>query len=224
MKEREFVDEGVKKLIVEDYFKREFPEALISRVDLVRTVTEYRIFVWCRRPRVIANKDTIRKVIEDLKNMLKDEVRVFVKLVENELLDAQIQAARIARALERGERERAVVRRIINRVLNAGAKGIEVVISGKLGKKGARSITRRFTAGYMIKTGGYAKLVSRGFDTALTKSGIIGVKVYIVPPDLNTVDTIDLGGVIDEAKRLQAGEVEGNEDRRTEGDSESSIQ
>ncbi len=210
MIEREFLKENVDKFNVEKYFKREWKDALISHVDVVKTIEGYKIFVHCKRPRMIASN--IQKVLEDVKQILNtSNIRIITKFVENDALNAQIQASRIARALERGEMDRIVAMRVMRRVLASGAKGIEIVISGKLGKKGARSKTRRYVQGYVIKTGGYAKLVSRGFDVAYTKSGVIGVKVRIVPPNLHTIDTMDIRGVIDEAKRNESQEVEGNE-------------
>ena len=76
-------------------------------------------------------------------------------------------------------------------VLNAGALGVEIIISGKI--PGARAKNWRFYLGYLKKCGDIAVVgVRKAKKSALLKSGIIGVKVAIMPADLVLPDKIEL--------------------------------
>jgi small subunit ribosomal protein S3 len=71
--------------------------------------------------------------------------------------------------------------------MEAGAKGCEIEISGKLTSERAR--TEKFVAGTMVHTGDPAyELVRKGFDIAIKKLGVYGVSVRIIPPDVELPD------------------------------------
>ena len=79
---------------------------------------------------------------------------------------------------------------MMENVMNAGALGIEIIISGKI--PGARAKSWRFYTGYLKKCGDVALSVRAARKSALLKSGIIGVKVAIMPPDIVLPDKIKL--------------------------------
>jgi small subunit ribosomal protein S3 len=73
--------------------------------------------------------------------------------------------------------------------MEAGARGVEIIISGRIA--GERSRSERFYKGYLSKAGEPAeKLVSHGYAAAKLKPGIAGVKVNIMPPDVPLPDEI----------------------------------
>jgi len=91
--------------------------------------------------------------------------------------------------LERGLHFRRVGHTAVRRVMNAGAKGVVVIISGKL--TGERARTEKFMAGYMKHCGEPAEeLVDIGRAVAKTKPGIIGITVKIMRPDVILPDEI----------------------------------
>jgi len=74
-------------------------------------------------------------------------------------------------------------------VLNAGGIGIEILISGKI--PSARARTWRFYQGYLKKCGNAAiEMVDTAYTIAKLKSGIVGIKVSIMPPDVRLPDDI----------------------------------
>jgi ribosomal protein S3 len=74
-------------------------------------------------------------------------------------------------------------------VLNAGGRGIEILISGKIPSAMAR--TWRFYQGYLKKCGNPAMtLVETAYASAKLKTGIIGVKVSIMPPNVRLPDDL----------------------------------
>jgi small subunit ribosomal protein S3 len=81
--------------------------------------------------------------------------------------------------------------------MRAGALGVELRLSGKLPSDRAKSW--RFAAGYLKKVGDSAKVVGRAQSTALTKLGISGIKVSILPPYAKIHDKIEIN---DEMRRM----------------------
>ena len=87
-------------------------------------------------------------------------------------------------------------------VMNAGALGIEIVISGKI--PGSRAKSWRVFSGYLKKCGDIAITgVHKASVKAVLKTGVVGVKVSIMPPDINLPDSIK---IIDEMQK-EKGEV-----------------
>jgi predicted flap endonuclease-1-like 5' DNA nuclease len=104
-------------------------------------------------------------------------------------LNAQIMAEKLAEALERGWHFRRAGHSTVRRIMQAGAKGCQVIISGKL--TGERHRTEKFTEGHVKYCGETAKQVmDLGFAVAKLKPGVLGVKVRIMRPDAKLPDEI----------------------------------
>jgi small subunit ribosomal protein S3 len=80
---------------------------------------------------------------------------------------------------------------MMRRVMDAGALGCEIVISGKL--TGPRSRTEKFISGYIKHSGKPAiDLVDKGYSVAVKKLGVIGCQVRIIPPDVRLPDDFQI--------------------------------
>jgi small subunit ribosomal protein S3 len=76
---------------------------------------------------------------------------------------------------------------MMRRVMDAGALGCEIVISGKL--TGPRSRSEKFISGYIKHSGKPAiDLVDKGYSVAVKKLGVIGCQVRIIPPEVRLPD------------------------------------
>jgi small subunit ribosomal protein S3 len=103
--------------------------------------------------------------------------------VEVPEFEPKIMAWQIKRLILRGYRYRRVAFWILRSIMEAGAAGAEIVISGKL--RTVRSAYEKFTSGVILKSGELAeRLVKKAKTSILTKYGIIGVKVSIMPTRL----------------------------------------
>ncbi len=197
MIEREFIRDAKKALLIKEFLKKKFRRALISSIDIIETPLVTRIIIKAARPALVIGRKgaNIRAVTEEIRQKFGVEnPQIEVVPVENPTLDAQVQAMRIALALEAGMAWRPLIRKTLARIMAAGAKGAEIVIAGKLGARGAKSRKERVYAGYMKKVGDPAKLVDVGRAQALTRWGVIGVTVRIVHPDVRFPDEIVVGG------------------------------
>jgi small subunit ribosomal protein S3 len=80
---------------------------------------------------------------------------------------------------------------MLRRVMESGAKGCEIIISGKL--TGPRSRTEKFVAGYIKHSGKPAdEIVDTGYSVAVKKLGVIGCQVRIIPPDKTPPDQFNI--------------------------------
>ncbi len=177
-----FVDYAIRKTKIEDFIKQYFPEESYSKIEMERTPLGVKIIIYTDRPgRIIGSGGRkINEMTDVLKEKFKlENPQVDVKSIEKPDLDAKIVAKRITSALERGYNYKKIGNIMLKRIMDAGAVGAEIVISGKLG--GSKGRTGKFTDGYLKHCGQPAKeLVDYGFDEAETKPGKIGVQVRIM--------------------------------------------
>ncbi|MFX1410139.1 MAG: 30S ribosomal protein S3 [Promethearchaeota archaeon] len=117
--------------------------------------------------------------------------QIEVEEVEQPDLDAQIMAERLAYSLDRGRHYRRAGYYILRKVMDAGAKGVEIIISGKVTSQRAR--TQIFRAGTMSKSGQPAQEgVDKGVAQCIQKSGVLGVIVKIMRADTKMGDDITI--------------------------------
>ncbi|NPA77203.1 MAG: 30S ribosomal protein S3 [Candidatus Diapherotrites archaeon] len=195
MIEREFVRDATTGLTIKEYLMEEVRQALPSDIQVLRTPLVTRIVLKVARPALVIGRKghRIKQLTETLKKKFRlENPQIEVVPVQNSTLDAQVQAIRIAIALEHGQNWRRVMNRTLNRIMAAGAKGCEIVVKGKLGARGAKKRTERVLAGYMKKCGDPVKLVDQGHAIAKTKWATIGVHVYIVHPETTFPDHVSV--------------------------------
>ena len=106
-------------------------------------------------------------------------------------LNAYVVASRIASALKRGVHYRRSGYWALNQIMEAGALGAEIIISGKLRTDRARY--EKFRVGYMPKSGEPAREYMRKAEVSVQlKPGILGVKVRIMPPEAKFPDQVQI--------------------------------
>lgn len=120
-----------------------------------------------------------------------DDPQIDVQEVDEPDLNAQIVADRLANALERGWYFRKAGHTTIDRIIEAGALGAEIVLAGKV--TGARSRVEKFNRGYIKHNGEPAQeVVDHGQGVAVMKLGTIGVNVKIIPPGAELPDDFEV--------------------------------
>jgi len=195
MEEKIFVDVRKNEYNVKQFVKRMFGMGKVSSVKIEYTPVGEKIIVSTHKPGLIIGKKG-EKIIE-LTNVLKrrfkmENPHIDVDEVLKPEFDARLVADDIALTLERfgAMKYKSVSYRYLSRIKAAGAKGAELRVSGKLPSDRAR--VWRFTFGYLKKTGEPAKLVDRAESVAVTKQGVVGIKVSILSPDVKMDDQIDV--------------------------------
>lgn len=156
----------------------------IVEVNIERLIHKMKITIHVTRPGVVIGRGG--SGLEDLKKLLANKVsipepeknlQIEVAEVKEPELSAQLVATRIAFDLERRLPHRRVMARTQERVMGAGAKGIKIVLSGRIaGADIAR--TERYVKG-KVPLGTLRAKIDYAQTPALTKSGYIGIKVWI---------------------------------------------
>jgi len=188
--EKKFVQDGFTKALVNEYLAKELERAGYGGMQMNRTPMGTQITVYAEKPGMVIGKGgkLIRKITRDLDRKFRlDNPQVDVQDVGKGDLNSQVVANRLASSLERGWYFRKAGQSMLRRVMDSGARGCEIVISGKL--TGPRSRTEKFIAGYIKHSGKPAiDIVDKGYSVAVKKLGVIGCQVRIIPPEVTPPD------------------------------------
>ena len=198
--ERKFVQENQKRVLLKEFLMKESERAGFGGIKIQRTPLGTLITLEVERPGLIIGRGgkRIKELTETIANKfgLENPQIEIEEVSDKAALNAQLMAQKVAAALERGWHFRRVGHSTVRRIMDAGARGCQVIISGKL--TGDRHRTEKFTMGYIKYCGEVAsRVMDEGIATAKTKPGIIGVKVRIMPPGARLPDEID---ILEEAK------------------------
>lgn len=191
---KHFIGESVKKAEIDEFFWKEFERAGFGGVDITRTPLGTNIVVYVMRPGIIIGRGG--RTIKNLARILEKDFelpnpQISVAEIEVPELNAHVMASRIASALRRGVHFRRAGFWALNQIMEAGALGVEIKISGKL--RTERSRSEKFRAGYMPKSGEPAlKYVRKAVVHVQLKPGILGVKVQTLPPDAEFPDHVEM--------------------------------
>jgi len=188
--EKIFIKESIKENELEKFLAKKFEKAGYSHTEIRATPLGTRIIVYAHKPGLVIGRSGRR--IEEITKEIKEKFgfenpMIDVKEVENPFLDAHIVARRIARAIERGIHYKKVANYYLDKVMEAGAIGVQIKIGGKLAGV-QRSRFQKFRRGFVAFSGEYARTcVDFAQTQAMIKPGIVGIEVRIMkkaPPEL----------------------------------------
>ncbi|ELZ41099.1 30S ribosomal protein S3P [Halorubrum saccharovorum DSM 1137] len=192
--EHQFIEDGLRRSQINEFFADELGRAGYGGMDVAQTPMGTQIVLKAEKPGMVIGKGgkNIRKITTELEDRFDmDDPQIDVQEVDEPDLNAQIVADRLANALERGWYFRKAGHTTIDRIMDAGALGAEIVLSGKV--TGARSRVEKFNRGYIKHNGEPAEeVVDHGQGVAVMKLGTIGVNVKIIPPGAQLPDDFDI--------------------------------
>ncbi len=191
--ERKFIRENSKRSLIKKFLVEEIEGAGFGGMSIQRTPIGTRINLLVERPGMVIGKSGSK--IKELTDSIRTKFNVDNPQIEiqeagsHASLNAQIMAEKLAEALERGWHFRRAGHSTVRRIMQAGAKGCQVIIAGKL--TGERHRTEKFTEGHVKYCGETAlEVMDIGLATAKLKPGVLGVKVRIMRPDAKLPDEI----------------------------------
>ena len=170
-----YEDYQIRKFLKENYY-----HAGIARIEIERMANKLRVIIHSARPGIIIGKKgaEIEKIKNSLKKLTKEElVDVLVEEVRRPELEAQLVAENIANQIEKRVSFRRAMKRAVNLVMRFGAQGVKVQCKGRLG--GAEIARKEWYRVGRVPLSTLRADIDYGFAEALTKYGIIGVKVWI---------------------------------------------
>jgi small subunit ribosomal protein S3 len=191
---KHFITESKKKTEIDEFLQKKLERAGYGGVSISKTPLGTNIVIYAMRPGLVIGRggENIKELAEILEREFKvSNPQISVSEIEVPELNAYVVASRVASALERGVHFRRAGFWALNQVMEAGALGAEIIISGKLRTERARF--EKFRAGYMPKCGDPALKYLRKVEVHVQlKPGIFGVKVRIMPPDAVFPDKIKI--------------------------------
>jgi len=191
---KRFITESIKRVEIDEFLQKKLERAGYGGVNLSKTPLGTHVVVYAMRPGLVIGRggETIRELATVLdQNFKVANPQISVSEIEIPELNAHVVAGRVASALERGVHFRRAAFWALNQVMDAGALGVEIVISGKLRTERARF--EKFRAGYFPRCGEPALRYMRKAEMHVQlKPGMIGVRVKLMPPDAIFPDKIKI--------------------------------
>jgi small subunit ribosomal protein S3 len=171
-------DERIRRFI-DERLNRQPPYAAISKVEIERTREEVKISLRTARPGLVigpkgAEVDKLRGALEDLTDR---RVSINILEIRSPDLDAQLVAEGISEQLKRRASFRRTMKQRAESTMQAGAKGVKVTISGRLGGAEMSRSETQLRGSIPLHT--LEADVDYGFTHCRTTYGTIGVKVWI---------------------------------------------
>ncbi len=189
---KHFIEDSIKKAEIDEFLRNEFERAGYGGVSITKTPLGTHLVVYTMRPGLVIGRggETIRELAVILEEKFQlPSPQISVAEIEIPELNAYVVASRIASALKRGVHYRRAGFWGLNQIMEAGALGAEVIISGKLRTDRARY--EKFRTGYLPKSGEPPRKYMRTAELHVqTKPGILGVKVRLIPPDAEFPDQV----------------------------------
>lgn len=183
---------------LDEFLSKELADAGYGGADLQKTPVGTRITLYVTRPGLVIGRKGMG--IKDLTDKLEKQFglsnpQISVLEVEIPELNPRIMANRVSQLITRGTAFRRAALWALNTIMNGGALGAEIVISGKL--RSERSHFEKYTIGILPKSGETAKqVVKEAVAHVLLKMGMYGIRIKIaykdaIPPEFEIADTVD---------------------------------
>ncbi|NWG10359.1 30S ribosomal protein S3 [Candidatus Bathyarchaeota archaeon] len=210
---KHFITESVKRTEIDEFLQKKLERAGYGGVSISKTPLGTHIVIYAMRPGLVIGRGgtTIKELATILEEKFKvSNPQISVSEIEIPELNAYVVASRVASALQRGIHFRRAGFWALNQVMDAGALGVEITISGKLRTERARF--EKFRIGYLPRCGDPPlKYMRRAEVHVQLKPGIFGIRVRIMPPDVvfpDKIEIIEAAPASEEEKLEEAGKTE----------------
>ena len=198
---KEFSETLCADLKVREYLRKKLSQAGISRIQIDRPARNARVLVYTARPGVIIGKSgkEVETLKDEVSKILKVPVHISIEEVRKPELDAKLVAESVAQQLERRIMFRRAMKRAVTTALRAGALGIKISVSGRLG--GSEIARTEWYREGRVPLQTFRADIDYALGEAYTTYGVIGVKVWIfkgevlgdkIPP--NQAETTEKAG------------------------------
>ncbi|MDR0373300.1 MAG: 30S ribosomal protein S3 [Nitrososphaerota archaeon] len=191
---KRFITESIKRTEIDEFLQKKLERAGYGGVNLSKTPLGTHVVIYAMRPGLVIGRggETIKDLAAQLEQNFKvSNPQISVSEIEVPEFNAHVVANRVSSALERGVHFRRAGFWALNQVMEAGALGAEIVISGKLTTERARF--EKFKAGHFPIVGEPATRAMRTAEAHVQlKPGIIGIRVKLMPPDAYFPDKVTI--------------------------------
>jgi small subunit ribosomal protein S3 len=176
---QDFADLLIEDVKIRRFVKRRYGSSGISKIRIHRTREKVTVFIHSARVGMIIGKkgQEVDKLTKDLEDLTHRHIEVKTMEVNRPEVDPQLVAEDIAEQLQKRSSFRRTMKRTIDTTMEAGAKGVRIQMSGRLG--GAEMARTESSMAGSIPLSTLRAKVEYGFAEAKTAQGHIGIKVWI---------------------------------------------
>ncbi len=175
------IKDNYNMMLLNDFLREKIKDAGFNGMEISKTPTGTKIVLHVTRPGiVIGRKGTgIKELTEKIQTDFGyKNPQISVEEVQKPELSPSVMCNRMASHIERGTAFRRATMWTMNQIMEAGAMGVQITISGKL--RGDRSAFEKHTQGVLPRAGNYAKnIVTEDIVHTETPMGLIGIKIRI---------------------------------------------
>ena len=218
------IKDNYNMMLLKDYLRAKIKDAGFSSAEVSKTPTGTRVILHVTRPGiVIGRKGTgIKELTEKLESDfgLKNP-QIAVEEITKPELSPEVMCNRMASHLERGTAFRRATMWTIQQIMEGGAMGVEITISGKL--RGDRSAFEKHRQGILPRAGHHADvIVSEDIAHVETAMGLIGVRIRIAKKE-KLIPEFEMKGKTQEQKDEEVRIKKEADDALAKAESESEI-
>ncbi len=171
-------------LLLEDRKLRKFVKdkyrfAGIPKIEIERTRDEVKVILYTARPGIIIGRkgQEVERLQEELQNLIGRRINIKIEEISRPEIHAQLVAEDIAEQLAKRASFRRCMKRAMETTMEAGAKGIKIQLSGRLGGSEMARCEKAIAGSLPLST--LRAKIDYGFTEAMTPQGHIGVQVWV---------------------------------------------
>ena len=175
------IKDNYNMMLLNDFLREKIKDAGFSKVEISKTPTGTKIVLHVTKPGIVIGRKGagIKLLTEKIQTDFGyKNPQISVEEIAKPELSPSVMCNRMAAHIERGTAFRRATMWTMNQIMEAGAMGVQITISGKL--RGDRSAFEKHTQGILPRAGNYAKnVVSEDIVHTKTPMGLIGIKIRI---------------------------------------------
>jgi small subunit ribosomal protein S3 len=175
------IKDNYNAMLLNEFLRKEIKDAGFSKVDITKTPTGTRVTLYVTRPGIVIGKKGfgIKALTQKLETDygLKNP-QVAVEEIAKPELSPSVMCNRMGSHIERGTAFRRATMWTLQQIMDSGAMGVQITVSGKL--RGDRSAFEKHTAGILPRSGHHAEtIVEEDIAHVQTPMGLIGIRIRI---------------------------------------------
>ena len=218
------IKDNYNMVLLKDYLRSKIKDAGFSNAEVSKTPTGTRVVLHVTRPGIVIGRKGTG--IKDLTEKLESDFglknpQIAVEEITKPELSPEVMCNRMASHLERGTAFRRATMWTIQQIMEGGAMGVEITISGKL--RGDRSAFEKHRQGILPRAGHHADvIVSEDIAHVETAMGLIGVRIRIAKKE-KLIPEFEMKGKTQEQKDEEVRIKKEADDALAKAESESEI-
>tara|TARA_B100000029_G_scaffold220568_1_gene218260 strand:- start:1677 stop:2420 length:744 start_codon:yes stop_codon:yes gene_type:complete len=199
------IKDNYNAMLINDFLREKIKDAGFSNVEISKTPTGTRVVLYVTRPGIVIGRKGTG--IKDLTEILEKQFglknpQIAVEEILKPELSPNVMCNRMASHLERGTAFRRATMWTMQQIMDNGAMGTQITISGKL--RGDRSAFEKHSAGILPRAGHHADVVvSEDIVHVETPMGLIGIRIRIARKE-KLIPEFELKGKTKEQKEEEA--------------------